>query len=179
MVLQIVRSLVFTRKTAFSFIDHHFISLFFSFLGKSCAEDHYQDQVAQSSCKACVGCGKGQFTTCGDSATQCTACTDDTFSNISAQAGIAKSCTQCQTCGNGHFYETCSKSGDGNGCQQCVAGQYSKKLIHQHPTCDKCPAGYSTDGTAANFQCTECEEGKTLKQHPTLKFLFSFILSTL
>ena len=179
MGLQIVRSLVFTRNTAFPFIDNISSLFLFFFLGKPCAVDHYQNKVAQSSCKACVGCGKGQYTTCGGSTTQCTACTDGTFSDISAEAGIATSCKQCQSCGNGHFYETCSKSGDGNGCQPCEAGRYSTSSNHQLPTCVKCPVGYSTDGTAANVQCTECEEGKTLKHHPTLKCLVSFVLSAL
>ena len=180
-MLQIVRSLVFTRNTAFPFIDNISSLFLFFFLGKPCAVDHYQNQVAQSSCKACVGCGKGQYTTCGGSTTQCTACTDGTFSDISAEAGIATSCKQCQSCGNGHFYETCSKSGDGNGCQPCEAGRYSTRLLNVDNKwkCDKCPVGYSTDGTAANVQCTECEEGKTLKHHPTLKCLVSFVLSAL
>ena len=174
MGLQIVRSLVFTRNTAFPFIDNISSLFLFFFLGKPCAVDHYQNEVAQSSCKACVGCGKGQYTTCDGSTTQCTACSDGTFSNISAEAGIATSCKQCQSCGNGHFYETCSKSGDGNGCQPCEAGRYSTSSNHKLATCVKCPVGYSTDGTAANVQCTECEEGKTLKHHPTLKCLFFF-----
>jgi len=109
------------------------------------------------------GCAPGQYDGCNSTCTDCGPVGDQYNDGCSgsngpgASGGACKMCTRCEA---GKYISGCLASSGPGVCQDCAVGKFSS-LNHKVTTlCDICPVGYSTGGTAGNFKCIECEEGK-------------------
>ena len=122
------------------------------------------------------GCAPGQYDGCNSTCTDCGPVGDQYNDGCSgsngpgASGGACKMCTRCEA---GKYISGCLASSGPGVCQDCAVGKFSS-LNHKVTTlCDICPVGYSTGGTAGNFKCIECEEGKNWRKK-TFCLLFNF-----
>ena len=148
-----------------------------------CAAGTYQDAVAQTSCKVCVGkhqlltgqetclntCKAGEYITSGP--TECQVCASCAAGQFSTEGAAA--CTKCAVgqyatdegqnackggaCASGKYGLAAGQTAlDANNCKNCAAGKYSGAEALQ---CMLCAVGkFSVEGSTT---CTPCADGKT------------------
>ncbi|KAL9960408.1 hypothetical protein ACROYT_G033860 [Oculina patagonica] len=154
------------------------LGYFFNTTGcQACAEDHYKDQEAQTSCVSCpsgtstfghvaskrredcrVNCTFGYFF----NTTGCQACAEDHYQDQKAQT----SCVRCPF-GTSTFGHVASKGREdcranctfgyffnNTGCQACAEDHYQDQ--EAQTSCVSCPSGTSTFGHVASKRREDC-----------------------